>query len=531
MPGLPDGGDRIGGTLKALGDRPFWWTSPSGRERLLFWMAGHGYSWFHGLNTGAASDRSRDAVLDYMKALADSGYPYDMVQVRYTIGGDNGPVDPELPDFVKRWNAEYASPRLVIDTAETMFAEFERRHGADLPVMSGDMTPYWEDGALSTAAEEALVRSAARRLEQAEQLAALRRVVLPEADVEAAWRNVLLWHEHTWGAGDSVSQPDRPDVVAQWEYKRRFAIEADRESRRLMDAALPTPVAPSSHLDIVNTLAWRRRGLVLLTADQSRAGDRVTVDRTPVPSQRLRDGRLALWLDDVPARSSVRVRIAAGVAVAPTRRASVTGQFLDSGRVRLAIDADRGAATSLGWTGAPDHEFLGGSRGLFRYLYVPGRDPAEEVASTDGTLTIEDAGPLVATVRIDSPAGGARSSVRRFTVVAGSDLVFAEIGLHKIAVRTKESGHVAFPFNVPGGIIRVDQGAALVEIGRDQLPGSCRDFIGVQTAVDVSSASLGVSLVSLDAPLVELGAITDERQPDGRTRAWRTQVAPGTSGA
>ena len=38
---------------------------------------------------------------------------------------------------------------------------------------------------------------------------------------------MLLWHEHTWGAAASISEPDRPDVVAQWEYKRAFAREAD----------------------------------------------------------------------------------------------------------------------------------------------------------------------------------------------------------------------------------------------------------------------------------------------------------------
>ena len=133
MPGLPDGGDRIGSTLKALGDRPFWWASPSGEERLLFWMAGRGYSWFHGLNMGRMTERSRDDVLEYVKALADAGYPCDMVQVRYTIGGDNGPVDPSLPDAVKAWNEQFASPRLVINTADAMFAEFEQKYGAKLP--------------------------------------------------------------------------------------------------------------------------------------------------------------------------------------------------------------------------------------------------------------------------------------------------------------------------------------------------------------------------------------------------------------
>jgi len=35
--------------------------------------------------------------------------------------------------------------------------------------------------------------------------------------------------------------------------------------------------------------------------------------------------------------------------------------------------------------------------------------------------------------------------------------------------------------------------------------------------------------VSLDAPLVEMGALTDERLHNGRARSWREDVAPGTT--
>ncbi len=531
MPGLPDGGDRIGGTLTALGDRPFWWTSPSGRERLLFWMSGRGYSWFHSLNTGPASDRSRDSVLEYVQALADAGYPYDMIQVRYTIGGDNGPVDPRLPDYVRRWNETFVSPRLVINTADAMFEEFEHRHGARLPVMAGDMTPYWEDGAISSAAEEALTRAAARRVQQAMDLAAMRRVPLPPDGVAAAWRNILLWHEHTWGAADSVSQPDRPDVVAQWEYKKRFATEADRLSRALMDAALVPTEQAGGVIEIVNSTPHARSGLVWLSAEDSRAGDRVVdaASGAALPSQRVRDGRLAVWVDDVAARGSRRVRVVSGEPAAPAAPAAATLSSLDNGRLRLVLDTDRAAVMSLSWAGAPGHDFSAGAPGLFRYLYVDGRDPASAVASTGGRAVVEDAGPLVATIRIDSPAAGTAGSTRRFTVIAGVEQVLAEARLDKLAVRTKESAHVALPFNVPQGVVRVDQGDALVEIGRDQLPGSCRDFVGVQSAIDVSNGSLGVSLVSLDAPLIELGAMTDERQNDRGTRNWRERVAPGST--
>jgi hypothetical protein len=45
VPTLPDGGDRVGRFNKAWEDKPFYWVSPSGQEKLLFWVAGKGYSW------------------------------------------------------------------------------------------------------------------------------------------------------------------------------------------------------------------------------------------------------------------------------------------------------------------------------------------------------------------------------------------------------------------------------------------------------------------------------------------------------
>ena len=41
----------------------------------------------------------------------------------------------------------------------------------------------------------------------------------------------------------------------------------------------------------------------------------------------------------------------------------------------------------------------------------------------------------------------------------------------------------------------------------------------VSSAVDVAGGDYGVSLASLDAPLIEPGAITDERQNDSGTRS------------
>ena len=526
QPGLPDKGDRIGQTLTALGDRPFWWVSRSGQERILFWMAGRGYSWFHGLNMGKAGEATRQALLDYLSELTDAGYAYDMVQVRYTIGGDNGPVDPGLPDFVRSWNETFDSPRLVISTAEAMFTEFEKRFGARLPTRGGDMTPYWEDGALSSAGEEALVRGAVRRIVQAEALWALRNpAAFPAADADEAWRQAILWHEHTWGAAASISDPDNKDVTAQWEYKRAFAREADRRATSLMDAAQPKP---GSAIDVVNTLSWPRGGLIVVPKALSAAGNRVKNEAgTMLPSQRLSDGSLAVWVDDVPPLGSARLTVMAGAAVAPPVPVRAEGPVLDNGRIRLTVNSI-GAIQSLQWVGAPEREFAAPSPGFNSYFYVDGLDPAAAKGVGVARVVLEDGGPLVATFRIESSAFGARSLVRRVRLVAGADAVELIDALDKAAVRTKESAHLVFPMEIPSGVLRADLGGSLVAFERDQLPGSCRDFVGVHSAVDASNETVGMSIVSLDAPLIELGAITDERRGADGARAWREHLAPGT---
>ena len=83
----PNGGDRIGHTIAAWGDKPFWWIGPNGQDKVLVWMTGTGYyQVFH----------SEERLLEYLGRLADKGYAYDYVQVRHCLG-DNGAPDVNFP--------------------------------------------------------------------------------------------------------------------------------------------------------------------------------------------------------------------------------------------------------------------------------------------------------------------------------------------------------------------------------------------------------------------------------------------------
>jgi hypothetical protein len=548
MPNLkPDGGDRIGSTLVEHGDRPFWWVSPSGRERLLMWVAGRGYSWFHGGYVGRVGDAATRGVLDYARELSERGYPYEMVQVRYTVGGDNGPVDANLPAFVAAWNERYETPRLVLDSLRGLFEAFERRHGASLAEKQGDLTPYWEDGALSSAAEESLARSAARRLVQAEALWAMTDpAAFPRDEAEEAWRQLLLWHEHTWGAAASVSDPDRADVVAQWEYKRAFALEADRRSRALFDQAAggagqaagqagpasgraqPAASGRTPGLEVVNTLARRRGGLVLLTREQSKAGDRVADAHGGVlPSQRLADGTLAVAVADVPALGAARLRVVSGSPAPPAAPAAASGAVLENAAIRVELDPATGAIRRFR-DRARGRE-LAGPQGLARYRYVPGRDPALAQDAGPVAITVEESGPLVAVLRAEGPAPGAKSLVTRYRLAAGTDRLEVEIVLDKLPVRTKESAHLTFDLAAESGRLRIDQGWNLMDPAKEALPGSCREFVGVHGTLDASGPDGGVSLGVLDSPLVELGGLVDERPSPSGIRSWKQEAYAGTT--
>jgi len=523
---------RIGYTLSEWGDRAFYWTSPSGRERVLCWIAGKAYSWFHGGRLGTIDKAGETPLLEYLGELSVSGYPYDMVQIRYSIKGDNGPPDPNLPDFVKDWNAKYAYPQLAIATTGELFREFERRYGDQVPEVRGDFTPYWEDGAGSSSRETGLNRMAAERLVQAETLwALLSPKPYPDDRFYDAWRNVILYDEHTWGAHCSISKPDDEFTLSQWKIKQAFALDAEAQSRALLSEATgqsghPAGTVPA--VQVFNTCSWPRTDLVMLPEPCSRAGDRVTgPDGKPVPSQRLSDGRLAFLAADVPPLGAKRYILGPGASPS-AGEIQVDGVRLSNAAVSVALDQRSGAIAALSGRGLPGNLVnTAAGLGLNEYVYVDGRNPANQQRNGPVKVSVKEAGPLVASLLAESDAPGCRKLTREVRIIAGLNRVDLIDVLDKQQIRSKESVHFGFAWNVPGGVMRMDVPWAVVRPEQDQFAGACKNYFTVQRWIDVSNDDFGVTWATVEAPLVEVGEVTvDVPRPIAEPDAWIKRLEP-----
>lgn len=531
--------DRIGTAQVASADQPFWWISPSGAERVLVWNTWMGYALSHRFG-GKLTNECLEGYLDHLAAI---GYPHDVTYVRWSGLGDNAPPEASVSDFVQQWNERYRWPRLVISAQRTPFVELERRCGERLPTRRGDWTPYWEDGAGSSARETAMNRASADRLVTAEALMALRAPgAWSAAEFAAAWQRVLLYSEHTWGAWNSVSAPAEPFVQAQWEVKRGYAEDADARSRSLLAAASAGGgAAPASAIDVWNPTSWPRTGLVRVPPELARAGDRVLgPDDRPVPSQRLQTGELAVLVRDLPPFAGRRLRVVAGAPAAPDTPARADGSRLQNGAVAVALDPQTGDVASLTAAAAPG-EFVDTSGGqqLGRYLFFAGADSAHPQTSGEASIAVGEPGPLVASLRAESSAPGTAGLVREVVLEAGADHALLRMALDKqrapagprgdcLGAPSKESLSVAFPFRVPGGEVRLELPlAGTIRPDRDQIEGSCKNWFSIGDWADVAAADRGVQWVSLDTPLVQLGGLTANllnSQPD--PAVWRKSVAP-----
>ncbi|HLP17729.1 MAG TPA: glycoside hydrolase family 38 C-terminal domain-containing protein, partial [Bacteroidota bacterium] len=388
----------------------------------------------------------------------------------------------------------------------------------------------------------------------------------PTPEFEEAWKKILLYTEHTWGAWQSVSDPEHPMTKEQWAVKQSYALDADARSRQLLEkAAVSTATvssvtdmksvnvksndwdasdttATSHQIDIYNTTSWARTEAVTIPAELSRAGDRIVdMQNNPVPSQRMSDGTLAIIVSEIPAYSCRRYTVESGRAYCDVP-VSVRGTVLDNGIITVRVDSATGTITELRLKTDPvNFAHAKADSGLNGFLYLPGDKIADVRMDSHVRITVKENGPLVASLVIASDAPSCNSFTREVRLASGCGYVelINTIDKQRAAISPtpgdgafaqkggKESLNFSFPFNVADGRVVLDIPLGVMEPEKDQMPGACKNWLTLGRWADVSNQMYGVTWASLDAPLVEVGKLSANligSQTD--PSVWRKTIEP-----
>ena len=517
---------------------PFYWEGMSG-ERVMMWQSrayaqlsllARVYSDFPLFSYEYMQAAVPQFLLRYMRA----DYPVDAVMI-YGAYSDNAemPEKGDEADLIARWNQEYAFPKLIVATDADYFAYIEKHFADRLPVYRGDAGAYWEDGAGSTARATTLNQHTKQILPEAETVASFAallnaRNLYPVGKFRAAWKDVLFYDEHTWGAHVSIRQPDREFVTRQWEIKEGYAKRADFNTRSLLTHSLYQLAQdvrlPSNSIVAINLQPRARTGPLEVEIDH----DDCLVDAADSEPVKLdiiveKDGwrKVRFIAEGVPAMGykAYAVRhLDPRPDLSPSSHA-VSGATLENQYYRLEIDTRTGGLRSL-YDKSAGKELVDRSAPytLNQYLYVSGGA---------GTLLIDNIyGRRPPDLTIDSPTSarivenvrtslGQRLTVEmraqstpairsEYRLYEGLKRVEIINTLHKEEVRDHEAVYFAFPFATqkPGFEYQIQNG--WVRPNEDQLPGACREWFATQNLVHIKDGPFSIVWATPDAPLMTL---------------------------
>ncbi|WCB94857.1 hypothetical protein DSM104299_03597 [Baekduia alba] len=541
----------------------FWWEGPAG-GRLLAW---NGFHYLFGRSQAKLGDwRFVDENLPrYVQDLeAREDWPYDFLYCESThpVRVDNGPPDPRMADFVHRWNEEGRGPKMAFTTPRLFGRAFRDQWGDSLPTWRGDWTDWWSDGVGSSSYETGVNRGTHELAASAEMLGAwLRAEGVDGWDTDRArqiYEHMTLYDEHTWGAFSSVEAPAALWSRSQWSHKSHYAYDAAMETHDVLarvarglaetratpgpegmfnlgdletERAYPEP--ESRELMVVNTLPWERD--VLVEVPERRAGG------APVGMLETFFPRGVPW-GFPPETEFQRVRAkvpAFGYAFVGLDDELDAGDLRAEGHVieneHYRVELDPATGTVSSWLDkALGHDFAGEQHGwrIGEYVYetlTGGADRSalfvmdfahddfgtwpEDPPFQRETATQVEVGPARiqsgrASIEVKVQAPGVSGATCTFSLDAHTKELAVDWLLDKVHHADPESVYIAFPFNLDGAEFRVDLNGVPCTPNDDQLPGTARDWFPIRRWADVSDGERGVTVVPLDAPLVQLGGIT-----------------------
>lgn len=569
---------------RALAPEPrpgaFWWEGPSG-GRILTW---NGLFYLWGRSIARLGDwRFAESFLPRaLDRVREGGYQWNWLATDSThpTRVDNGPADPRMPEFVKRWNDEGRTPRLANVTMTQLGTIVRERHGDDLPTFRGDWTDWWTNGYGADARMVGVSRQTHDILESSETmqawLTAQGRSTYDAGRDAYVWDKSILSDELVWGAHSSNAAPEHIFSKSQYIYKVNDVYMAAMESHDLLARAAhgladgfserdvegvfnlgdlaPEEAYPTNaeHVLVFNTLPWDRR--VIVEEPELRG------NAAPVGMLESFFPRGVPWGGERPERPILRVEgviPALGYAFIPLEShpddsdLTVAPNQIENAYYRVKIDPATGALAEwfdkeLGHDFAGRYQGWGVGQYVYEWIDDPrGRDaqflldfshPQSGHRYTDTPYVRETATTVAvgeptivngrASIVVTITGRGIKTSTCTYALDVRTRTLEVDWSFDKEAILDPESVYVAFPFNLDGAQFALDQGGSAMIPETDQIEGASRDWYYAQRWAAVSDGERTVVVSPLDSGLMQVGGLTIQRwarelEIDGPTvMAW-----------
>ena len=523
-------------TRDQLHNAPFWWQGPDGSKVLTWFTDSYAHAYRVGLREGYKSVYRR--LPEYLAPFRNADYPYDAVFV-YGACFDNRPMDPAYARIAAEWNEKWVYPKIILSETADFFRYVEKNFADQIPTVSGGTGAYWEDGAASSAKHTALNRRTHEKIVAAEKLHSAASILglsedYPLREFQQAWEDMLLYDEHTWGAHNSVSQPELDFVKKQWEIKSSFAEKAaERTSRLLKDgwqaisAGIKTGKNPT--VAVFNPLSWRRTDIAESKLPDSLANTNFALVEVstgePLPYHSVDPGRIRFLAANVPSMGYKVYKLVQDRSPDDTGqkvRVNPRKHTMENRFYRITFDDKNGALESIydkelnrellqqdGPYGGNQYIYVSGGNGS-RIVHSRGERPAPELTlhGPEGAkFSAANGGPVSGSMVVEAAAH--MTPKIKTTVTLYSDLKRIDIvnELTKEKTYDKEAVYFAFPFAAQDPTVALEIPDGVLRPQEDQIEGACRDWYCVQRWASVTGDSHRVAWSSPDAPLVCLGDI------------------------
>jgi hypothetical protein len=448
-------------------------------------------------------------------------YPYNVAMVNFTNAGDNCPMDSRVYRNIKAINDKgYAYPRIINANYDQFFNDLAAHWSKAIPVYKGTIEDWWNFGSASTAYETGLNRMNHDKLAAAEYLATVAGVATPgrrypSESLYAAYENMVLYDEHTWGS-------PWPAVDHQWRWKRNTAIASDVASTAILGDAMTAinALIPTAGQTVVvyNNLTWRRSDVVTIAATSLPPHFELAdvASGAAVPYQKLDDGAVTFVAANVPGLGYKTFRVTPRDAdpVFPAGSVTARGNTLENRYFKVTFDRGGNVTSILDkQNGNAEMVDAAAPHPLNQYLlYKEGALAATTTAAT----TTAQSGPVLGCVTADGVTTGL-DGLRRKVILYDSlpriDIVNDTLKGQQIA--NVEMGYFSFPLRVDNFLLRHEMPTGDMKPGvnpdiddpaNEQYFTSSTAFATVNRWIDVSNQrDWGVTFASLGAPLVSYG--------------------------